>query len=327
MSSSLSVIEPTGGIFTNTILRRESFHFFHWKQSLLGPIGSLEIPPMPLFLILMTFWVFNLDPSYHYHCFWTNLVFLPFPSLPFSCLSFCLLYHPVTYSEQGKGKIGLLDPHSQKITRFFETGFSSFRFLNVGRNGKAVFLAADPQKPTSIVSVDLKSGESRVEYQSKKPILDEGYLSVPRQIEFPTSNGDTAYAMFYPPKNQDCEAPGFVRLSLEKKGKEGKKSPLLPSFLLLSPHSFIAGELPPLLVKAHGGPTGSSSLALNLVIQYWTTRGFGVVDVNYRGSTGYGRAYREKLKGNWGVYDVDDCVNAALHLANTTKEVLSLVLE
>ncbi len=75
-----------------------------------------------------------------------------------------------------------------------------------------------------------------------------------------------------------------------------------------------AEERPPLLVLSHGGPTGAASAALSLGIQYWTSRGFAVVDVNYGGSTGYGRAYRQRLDGRWGIVDVDDCVNAARHL-------------
>jgi dipeptidyl aminopeptidase/acylaminoacyl peptidase len=112
--------------------------------------------------------------------------------------------------------------------------------------------------------------------------VDEGYLSIPRAIEFPTENGLTAHAFFYPPKNRDYEAP--------------------------------PGERPPLIVVSHGGPTGATTTTLKLNVQYWTSRGFGVLDVNYGGSTGYGRAYRERLNGNWGIVDVDDCVNGTRYL-------------
>ena len=103
-------------------------------------------------------------------------------------------------------------------------------------------------------------------------------------MEFPTGQGRTAHAFYYPPNNQDFTAP--------------------------------EGERPPLLVKSHGGPTGAASTALDLGIQFWTSRGIGVVDVNYGGSTGYGADYRRRLNGAWGVVDVEDCVNAARFLAS-----------
>ena len=106
-------------------------------------------------------------------------------------------------------------------------------------------------------------------------------------MEFPTENGQTAHAFYYPPMNLDFI--GHV------------------------------GETPPLLVKSHGGPTGSASTALDLGIQFWTSRGIGVLDVNYGGSTGYGREYRKRLDGSWGIVDVDDCCNAALHMVAQGK--------
>ena len=104
---------------------------------------------------------------------------------------------------------------------------------------------------------------------------------------FPSSDGRQAFALYYPPTNPDCAAP--------------------------------AGELPPLVVRSHGGPTGRASPALNLQIQFWTSRGFAVVDVDYAGSTGYGRAYRSLLDGRWGIADVEDCIAAARHLAATGR--------
>ena len=117
--------------------------------------------------------------------------------------------------------------------------------------------------------------------------IDPSYLSAPEAIEFPTENGLTAYALYYAPKNRDFIAP--------------------------------KGELPPLLVKSHGGPTASTSAALSLGIQYWTSRGFAVLDVNYGGSTGYGRAYRQRLNNQWGIVDVDDCANGAKYLTAQGK--------
>ena len=151
--------------------------------------------------------------------------------------------------------------------------------------GQAVFGAGSPTEPISILRLDLSDGSDRTPEILQKAgsvAVDAGYLSAPRTIEFPTEDGLTAYAFYYPPQNRDFAATD--------------------------------GEKPPLLVKSHGGPTASASIALDLTIQYWTSRGIAVLDVNYGGSTGYGRAYRDRLKGRWGLVDVDDCVNGALHL-------------
>src|SRR5205807_1084347 len=109
--------------------------------------------------------------------------------------------------------------------------------------------------------------------------------SRPRAISYPTEDGKaTAYALYYPPTNADF--------------------------------SGTAGALPPLIVESHGGPTGMTQALLDLGTQFWTSRGFGVVDVNYGGSSGYGRAYRERLRGRWGIVDTEDCINAARYLAS-----------
>jgi dipeptidyl aminopeptidase/acylaminoacyl peptidase len=110
------------------------------------------------------------------------------------------------------------------------------------------------------------------------------YLTTVQAVEFPTTGGNTAFGLFYPPHNPDCSPP--------------------------------ADDMPPLLVKCHGGPTSAASSALSLGTQYWTSRGIAVLDVNYGGSTGFGRAYRERLHRNWGIVDVDDCVNGARYLAD-----------
>ena len=110
------------------------------------------------------------------------------------------------------------------------------------------------------------------------------WISEAEPIDFETGEGDTAHGFFYGPRNPHFCGP--------------------------------QGGAPPLLVVGHGGPTGATTAALDMSIQYWTSRGFAVLDVNYRGSTGYGRAYRKPLDGNWGVADVEDCVNGARHLAD-----------
>ena len=113
--------------------------------------------------------------------------------------------------------------------------------------------------------------------------VDPAYISRPEPIRFASEGGREAHALYYAPASPDHAAP--------------------------------AGELPPLIVRSHGGPTGRASPALNLQVQYWTSRGFAVADVDYGGSTGYGRPYRRLLDGQWGVVDVEDCVAAARHLA------------
>jgi len=152
-------------------------------------------------------------------------------------------------------------------------------------SGLAVFVAGSPAKPSSIVKLDLATRRIEVLRRSSKVEVDAGYLSIPTPIEFPTEQGLTAHAFFYAPQNQDYVGP--------------------------------PGERPPLLVKSHGGPTAAASTVLSWDIQYWTSRGIAVLDVNYGGSTGYGRAYRQRLNGQWGVVDVDDCVNGARYLVET----------
>ncbi|MDE2780596.1 MAG: S9 family peptidase [Chloroflexota bacterium] len=148
--------------------------------------------------------------------------------------------------------------------------------------GQAVFAAGSPARPVSIQRLDLADNSTVSLRRASSASVDAGYLSTPRAIEFPTEKGLTAHAFYYPPRNRDYAAP--------------------------------EGERPPLLVKSHGGPTAATSVSLSLSIQYWTSRGIGVLDVNYGGSTGYGREYRDRLKGRWGIVDVDDCINGALYL-------------
>ncbi|HWD95031.1 MAG TPA: S9 family peptidase [Acidimicrobiales bacterium] len=150
-----------------------------------------------------------------------------------------------------------------------------------------VGLFGSPVKPTAVLRVDLASGAETVFATSFVNTVDPAYLSVPQSIEFDTENGLTAHALYYAPENADFEGP--------------------------------EGEAPPLIVASHGGPTSSCSAALSYSIQYWTSRGFAYVDVNYGGSTGYGRPYRERLKDAWGIVDLDDCVNAARYLAESGR--------
>jgi len=187
-----------------------------------------------------------------------------------------------SYTENDAWKIAMLHIPS-KMLLAIETPYSEMGRgdLKVG-DGKIVFIGGAPSLPMSVVQIDLASSKWWELRKSNNLEIDDGYLSTAQPVEFPTENGQTAHAFYYPPKNGDFDGP--------------------------------AGEKPPLLVKSHGGPTGSASTALDLGIQFWTSRGIGVLDVNYGGSTGYGREYRERLNGAWGIVDVDDCCNAALHM-------------
>ncbi|MDV3293248.1 MAG: prolyl oligopeptidase family serine peptidase [Nitrososphaerales archaeon] len=155
------------------------------------------------------------------------------------------------------------------------------------RNGRPVFLAGSPTEPMSVVELNLARNSWKVLYRPDVPRVRAGFASVPRHIEFPTTGRRKAYAFFYGPTNKNYSAP--------------------------------RGERPPLLVISHGGPTSATATSASLAIQAWTSRGFAVVDVNYGGSSGYGRGYRRRLNGQWGVVDVDDCANAAKYLARTGK--------
>ncbi|MEZ4530392.1 MAG: S9 family peptidase [Thermomicrobiales bacterium] len=149
-------------------------------------------------------------------------------------------------------------------------------------DGKVVFKAGSPVEPTALVQLDVDTGKLKKLRATSDQEFERGYVSVPGAIEFPTTGGRTAFGFYYPPQNKDFAAPD--------------------------------GELPPLIVQSHGGPTGATSTAQRAQIQYWTSRGFAVLDVDYGGSTNYGRAYRDRLNGNWGIVDIDDCVNGAKHL-------------
>jgi dipeptidyl aminopeptidase/acylaminoacyl peptidase len=186
-----------------------------------------------------------------------------------------------TYTQQGKWHLASLDLATKQLTNI-ETGYTDISSLKA-RGETVVFLAGSPTESTAIVQLNLATSQLEILRKSSDLSIDSGYLSVPQPLEFPTENGLTAFGFFYPPKNQDFAAP--------------------------------AGEKPPLVVKSHGGPTAATSSSMNLKIQYWTSRGFAVLDVNYGGSTGYGREYRRRLQDSWGIVDVDDCANGAKYLA------------
>jgi dipeptidyl aminopeptidase/acylaminoacyl peptidase len=188
------------------------------------------------------------------------------------------------YDEDGRTWFAVLDPESGALEPLdlpYDAWWST-PYL-VAEGSRVVFVAGSATIPSQLVALDLPGRETTVLRTSLDLPVDGSYVSVPRAIEFPTDGGLTAHALFYPPTGPEFVAP--------------------------------EGELPPIIVLSHGGPTGAASAAFDLQTQFWTTRGFAVVDVNYGGSTGYGRAYRERLNGQWGVVDLADCINAAKFLA------------
>jgi dipeptidyl aminopeptidase/acylaminoacyl peptidase len=188
-----------------------------------------------------------------------------------------------SYAEEGRAVLARLAVAAGRLTPL-ALPYSEFGSLRTA-GGHIVCTAGSATGPSAIVVIDPESGATEILRQSAPAAADpdlQRYFSAPRQIEFPTEHDLTAYANYYAPANPDYAAA--------------------------------PGERPPLVVKCHGGPTSSASSGLSLGIQFWTSRGIAVIDVDYGGSTGYGRAYRERLEGQWGVVDVDDCVNAARHV-------------
>jgi len=179
-------------------------------------------------------------------------------------------------------QLGVLEPGSDRPVPV-DLPFTCFYPPQLQALGNRVAcIAGSSTLSPAVVVVDPASGQVETLRRARELDLDPGYLSVARPVEFPTEGGRSAHALYYPPANRDARAP--------------------------------SDERPPLVVTSHGGPTAGVVDLLKLAVQFYTSRGIAVVDVDYGGSTGYGRAYRERLKGQWGVVDVDDCVNAARHL-------------
>ncbi|MEP1353413.1 MAG: prolyl oligopeptidase family serine peptidase [Tateyamaria sp.] len=190
----------------------------------------------------------------------------------------------LSYSVEGEGRLARVDLATGNL-RDLELPYSDISHLQVG-NGFAAFVGGRPDAPSALVRLDLKSFETRELRVSSDDFSREirGLVSRPEKITVPTGDGckEATHAFFYPPSNPAFQAD--------------------------------PKDQPPLLIFVHGGPTAATATSLNLEIQYFTSRGFAVVDMNYRGSTGFGRAYRQKMYGAWGVVDTQDCVAAARHL-------------
>ena len=207
------------------------------------------------------------------------------PSWAFRFTAYCLREDGSALVRKSEGASGVLvtvAPNGGR-TGAIEVPYSDITYLQP--TGDSVyFIGASPIGEPEIVRLDVASGSTTVIKKSSSVTVDPNYISVPEPITFPTTENAIAHAYYYAAKNPDF------------RGRPG--------------------ELPPLMVICHGGPTSATSPSLSLMTQFWTSRGIAVVDVNYRGSTGYGRAYRNALRENWGRYDTHDCIAAADHLAN-----------
>ncbi|MGW8226278.1 MAG: prolyl oligopeptidase family serine peptidase, partial [Anaerolineales bacterium] len=185
-----------------------------------------------------------------------------------------------TYSQNGNSHLVRLDTETLEPEEI-ETRYNYISSIKAAP-GLVLFVAGSPTQKISVVLRNLVDGSEEVLRYSSESEIDPGYTSIPQEIEIPTTGGKEAHAFYYPPQNKDFTAP--------------------------------QGEKPPLLVMSHGGPTGATTPVYDDEIQYFTSRGIAVIDVNYGGSTGYGREYRQRLNGQWGVVDVDDCTNGAKYL-------------
>jgi dipeptidyl aminopeptidase/acylaminoacyl peptidase len=182
----------------------------------------------------------------------------------------------------GRDRLWRIDPAGTRPPVPLDLPFTSITDLAV-RGGEAAAIVASPTMFRSLVRIDLASGAWTVVRPSSDVALDPAAVSVGEPVAFPTSGGRTAHGILYRPTNPAFAAP--------------------------------PGELPPLVVTSHGGPTSGAFSGLQLTFQVLTSRGLAVLDVDYGGSTGYGKAYRRQLEGAWGIVDVDDCVAGALEMA------------
>jgi dipeptidyl aminopeptidase/acylaminoacyl peptidase len=187
------------------------------------------------------------------------------------------------WERDGVQHVALLDPESGELIDL-DVPHSAMRPTLDVEGDRVAFVGGGPSIPDQVVLLDVTARSMDVLRTSSSVNVEEEHFSIPRQIEFPTEDGVTAFAHFYPPRNRDAAGTG--------------------------------GERPPLIVMSHGGPTAEASPGFSLETQFWTSRGFAVVDVNYGGSTGFGRRYRQRLNNNWGVVDTADCINAARWLAD-----------
>lgn len=184
------------------------------------------------------------------------------------------------FNGNGTWRLALLDLASGRLEPV-KTPYTEISSVTAAA-GAVVFIGGSASQAPAVARYSPATHRCKVLRRSVSKAVHPGYLSRPEAVDYASAGGAPAHAFYYPPRNRDFRAP--------------------------------AGEKPPLLVLSHGGPTAAASSALNLKVQYWTSRGFAVLDVNYRGSTGYGREYRRRLNGQWGVADVEDCAHGARRL-------------
>ncbi len=183
---------------------------------------------------------------------------------------------------QGGMRLGVLDPETGELADL-DIPFPVFISGLTADGGSVLGIAGGPATALSLIRVDMATGAVEVLSQEAGPLPDPGYLPVPREVELEGKFGRTVHALVYPPSNPQVTPP--------------------------------EGELPPYVVWVHGGPTAHAVGLLDTEKAYFTSRGIGIIDVNYGGSTGYGRSYRERLRRQWGVVDVEDAIAAATALA------------
>ena len=169
--------------------------------------------------------------------------------------------------------------------RILELPYVEYSLLTRIDDHHVATVVGSMREPDAIVRINVDSGQVQVLRQAGRALLEPEAVSIAMPIDFPSVGGRVAHAFYYAPVNPKFRAP--------------------------------PGELPPLLTLVHGGPTVQASPGYSSAVQFWTSRGFAVVDVNYGGSSGFGRAYRQELEGNWGIVDAEDVIAAARYLVGT----------
>jgi dipeptidyl aminopeptidase/acylaminoacyl peptidase len=189
----------------------------------------------------------------------------------------------VSRISEGRSSIAILDRESNTLRTILDDGGSG---PLAAAGGRVAVIVEDPDRPSRLAVADLETETWTDVRHASDQALPPAWVSLPRAVTWPSPLDDVpgeVHGWYYPPTNPECAAP--------------------------------EGELPPLITLSHGGPTGFAGTGFKVSLQYWTSRGFAVLDVNYRGSSGFGRAYRDALRGAWGVVDVADCAGGAEALA------------